>query len=45
MEKVFFDTLIKNKKGTFENIIEIEINNDGTTGNLWNYEYLSKYIN
>ena len=43
MEKFFFDNLIKNKKGTFENIIEMEINNDDTTGNLLNYEYLSNY--
>ena len=40
---MFFDNLIKNKKGTFENIIEMEINNDDTTGNLLNYEYLSNY--
>ena len=41
--KSFFDMLIKNGEETYEHIIEMERNNDYTTGNLLDYEYLSKY--
>ena len=41
--KSFFDMLIKNGEETYEQIIEMETNNDYTTANLLDYEYLSKY--
>ena len=43
MAKVFFDVLIKNKEETYEKIIEINENNDYTTGNLLDYDYFSKH--
>ena len=33
MEKVFFDTPIKNKEEAYKKILEMERNNDYTTGN------------
>ena len=42
-EKRFYDTPTKNKEGTYEQIIEMEKNNDYTTGNLLDYVYLSKH--
>ena len=41
--KSFFDMPIKNEEETYEQIIEIGINNDYTTGNLLDYEYFSKH--
>ena len=43
MEKVFFDLPIQNDEETYEQIIEMERNNDYTTGNLLDYEYFSKH--
>ena len=42
-EKSFFDTPIKNDEETHEHIIEMRRNNDYTTSNLLDYEYLSKH--
>ena len=42
MEKIFFDVPVK-KKEAYEEIIETSKNNDYTTVNLLDYEYLSKY--
>ena len=41
--KSFFDLPIKNDEETYEQIIEMEKNNDYTTGNLLDYEYFSKH--
>ena len=41
--KSFFDTPIKNDEETYEQIIEMRRNNDYTTSNLLDYEYLSKH--
>ena len=41
MAKAFFDVLIKNKEETYEAIIEMNKNNDYTTGKLLDYEYFS----
>ena len=41
--KSFFDVPIKNKEEAYEKIIEINRNNDYTTGNLLDYEYFSKH--
>ena len=41
--KSFFDSPIKNKEEAYEKIIEMSRNNGYTTGNLSNYEYLSKH--
>ena len=41
--KSFFDVPIKNKEETYEKNIEMERNNDYTTGHLLDYEYFSKY--
>ena len=38
-----FDTSIKNKEEAYEAIIEMERNNDCTTGNLLYYKYFSKH--
>ena len=43
MEKVFFNTPIKNKVEGYEKIIEMSRSNDYTTGNLLDYEYFSKH--
>ena len=40
--KSFFDMPVKNDKETYKQIIEMRRNNDYTTGNLLDYEYLSK---
>ena len=40
--KSFFDTLIKKKKPS-KKIIKMGRNNDYTTGNLLDYEYVSKH--
>ena len=40
--KSFFDMPIKNDEETYEQIIEMEKNNDYTAGNLLDYEYFSK---
>ena len=37
-EKPFFEIPVKNKEEAHEQIIEININNDFTTGNLLDYE-------
>ena len=34
---------MKNGEETYEHIIEMERNNDNTTGNLLDYEYFSKH--
>ena len=39
MTKAFSDVSIKNKEQTYEAIIEMNKNNDYTTGNLLDYEY------
>ena len=41
--KSFFDIPIKNCEETYEQILEMGINNDYTTGNLLDYEYFSKH--
>ena len=41
--KGFFDMPIKNGEETYEQIIEMEKNNDYRTGNLLDYEYFSKH--
>ena len=41
--KSFFDVPIKNKEETYEKIIEMNKNNDYTTGNLLDYDYFSKH--
>ena len=41
--KSFFDMPIKNKEETYEKIIEMNKNNDYTTGNLLDYDYFSKH--
>ena len=43
MEKVFFETPIKNDEETYEQITEMERNNDYTTGTSFDYEYLLKH--
>ena len=43
MEKVFFDTPIKNDEETYEQITEMGRNNDYTTVTLLDYEYLLKH--
>ena len=41
MAKAFFDVPIKSKEETYEAIIEMNKNNDYTTGKLLDYEYFS----
>ena len=41
--KVFFETPIKNKKETYEQIMEMRRNNDYPASNLLDYEYFSKH--
>ena len=41
--KIFFDVPVKNKEEANEKIRSISKNNDCTTGNLYDYEYFSKY--
>ena len=41
--KSFFDVPVKNKEEAYEKIIEMNGNNDYTTGNLLDYEYFSKH--
>ena len=41
MAKVFFDVPLTNKEETYENVIDMDKNNDYTTCNLLNYEYFS----
>ena len=43
MEKGFFDMPIKNDQETYEQITEMQRNNDYTTGILLDYEYFSKH--
>ena len=43
MEKGFFDMPIKNDQETYEQIIQMQRNNDYTTGILLDYEYFSKH--
>ena len=43
MEKVFFDTPVKNDEETYEQITEMGRNNDYTTVTLLDYEYLLKH--
>ena len=38
----FFDVLVKNNEEAYEKIMSISKNNDYITGNLLDYEYLSK---
>ena len=40
--KSFFDMPIKNDEGAYEQIIEVERNDDYTAGNLLDYNYFSK---
>ena len=42
-EKSFFDTSIKHKEESYEQIIEMGRNNDYTTSNLLDYEYFLKH--
>ena len=42
--KSFFDVPIKNKEETYETIVEMNKNNDYTTGNLLDYVYFSKHF-
>ena len=39
----YFDVTVKNREGTYENIIEMSKNNDYTTANLLDCEYFSKH--
>ena len=41
--KPFFGIPVKNKEEAYEAIIEMSKNNDYTTGNLLDYEYISKH--
>ena len=41
--KTFFEISVKNKEEAYEASIEMNKNNDYTTGNLLDYEYFSKY--
>ena len=41
--KIFFDVPVKYKEEAYEKIMSISKNNDYTTGNLLDYEYLSKH--
>ena len=41
--KSFFDVPVKNKEEAYEKIIEMSRNNDYLTGNLLDYEYVSKH--
>ena len=43
MENHFFEIPVKNKEEAYEAIIEMSKNNDYTTSNLLDYEYLSKH--
>ena len=42
-EKSFFDVPVKDKEEAYEKIMGISKNNDYATGNLLDYEYLSKH--
>ena len=39
----FFEIPLKNKEEAYEEIVEMNKNNDYTTGNLLDYEYFSKH--
>ena len=41
--KLFFEIPVKNKEEAYEAIIEMSKNNDYTTGNLLDYEYLKDH--
>ena len=41
--KSFFDVPVKNKEEAYEKNMSISNNNDDTTGNLLDYEYISKH--
>ena len=41
--KPFFEIPVKNKEETYETIIEMSKNNDYTTGNLLDYEYVKDH--
>ena len=41
--KPFFEIPVKNKEEAYEAVIEMNKNNDYTTGNLLDYEYFSKH--
>ena len=41
--KSFFDVPVKSKEETYKKVIELSNNNGYTTGNLLDYEYLSKH--
>lgn len=43
MKKIYFNTPIKNKEQTYEEIIEMNERNNHTTSNLLDFEYISKY--
>ena len=43
--KSFFDVPVKNKEEAYEKIMSISKNNDYTTGNLLDYEYLTLQTN
>ena len=43
--KCFFDVPVKNKEEAYEKIMSISKNNDYTTGNLLDYEYLTLQTN
>ena len=42
-KKPFFDQSVKNKKETYEKLVEISRNNDCTTGHLLDFLYHQKY--
>ena len=42
MAKSFFDLLVSNEEGAYENIIEQSKNNDYITGNLSDFAYFKK---
>ena len=44
MAKSFFDLLVNNEEGAYENIIEQSKNNDYITGNLLDFAYFKKKI-
>ena len=44
MEKHYLTFLLKNKKESYEAIIDMSRNNDYIIGNLLNYQYFSKHL-
>ena len=44
-EKSFFDLPVKTEEETYKKIIEMSINDDYTTGNLFDFAYFKEIIN